>query len=117
MSSWSSLGGLSTDDPRAFLVIVGLIVLALVVIPILLFGIDLIVVGCFLAVSLVGRVCLGRPWVIEARATGALNPERVLEWRVSGWRRSSQLVEEVVSDLSAGREPNPSSADQGRLPV
>jgi hypothetical protein len=30
---------------------------------------------------------------------------RVLEWRVSGWRKSHELIEHVVADLAGGREP------------
>jgi hypothetical protein len=94
----------------ALLVIVGLVVFALVVGPIPLFGVELIILGCPLAASLLGRVVLGRSWVIEAKLIAPPGRDRVLEWRVSGWRRSRRLIEEVVLDLDAGREPDPGSA-------
>jgi hypothetical protein len=78
---------------------------ALILIPLLFFGVELIIVGVLLAAGLVGRVVLRRPWVIEATSVDSATSGRQLEWRVSGWRKSSELIDKVASDLAAGREP------------
>ena len=83
----------------------------LIVIPLLFFGIELIVLGALLAVAAIGRMLLRQPWVIEARSNDPLTPGRRLEWHVIGWRKSQALIEKVTSDLAAGREP-----PQGTLP-
>ena len=49
--------------------------------------------------------------VIEAGSKDPLAPGRRLEWHVIGWRRSQGLIDSVISDLAAGREPT-----QGTLP-
>lgn len=83
----------------------------LIVIPLLFFGIELIILGALLAAGAIGRVMLRQPWVIEARASDPLTRGRRLEWHVIGWRKSQALIENVISDLAAGREP-----PQGTLP-
>jgi hypothetical protein len=80
------------------------VALALVLIPLLLFGVELVIVGCLLAAGILARLLLGRPWLIEAQL---IDGARILEWQVSGWRRSQRLIEQVASDLEAGREPAP----------
>jgi hypothetical protein len=95
-----SLGG-------AVLILVGVLIIALVLVPLLLFGIEFIVVGCVLAASLAGRVVLGRPWTVEARTLGPAGSERHLEWSVPGWRRSGKVIDAIAKDLTAGREPDP----------
>ena len=90
---------------NAVLVVVGVLIVALVLVPLLLFGIELIVVGCVLAASLAGRVVLGRPWTVEARTLGPPGSERHLEWSVPGWRRSGKVIDAIAEDLTAGREP------------
>jgi hypothetical protein len=85
--------------------IAGVLVLALALVPVLLFGIELIIVGCVLAAGLAGRILLGRPWTIEARIVRPVGSERQLEWSVSGWHRSGRVIAEVAAALAAGREP------------
>ncbi len=41
----------------------------------------------------------GGPWLVEAEPSGS---ERSLQWRVQGWRRSRQVVEEVARGLEGG---------------
>ena len=82
-------------------------ILVLLLVPILFFGAELLVLGSLLAAGLAGRLVLRQPWVIEARGTGAPGADRRLEWRVRGWRASRRLIDAVVSDLAAGREPAP----------
>ncbi len=95
----------SVDLGEGVLVVVAALAAVLVLIPLLFFGVELIVLGVLLAAALVSRVVLRRPWLIEARSSDPLSPGRRLEWRVGGWRKSGKLIDRVVSDLGAGREP------------
>jgi hypothetical protein len=104
------------DGGGTFLIIAAVVAVILVVLPLLLFGIELIIVGVVLAATLLGRVVAKRPWVIEARSLDPWAADRVLEWRVTGWRRSQRLIDEIVSDLATGREPNPALPDHRALP-
>ncbi len=54
------VGGLD-DIGAALLVLLGVVVLAIVAIPLLLFGIELILLGLLLAAGVIGRTLLGRP--------------------------------------------------------
>ena len=78
---------------------------ALILIPLLFFGVELLILGAFLAAGLVSRVFLRSPWLGGARSSDPLTSGRQLEWRVSGWRRSGKLIDQVVADLAAGSEP------------
>lgn len=98
-----------TGDPRdlaaSLAIILGAVVVAVIVIPLLLFGIELIVLGFVVAGGIVGRGLLGRPWIVDARPVDAPVPAHT--WRVRGWRRSAQLVDQVAAALSAGLDPPP----------
>jgi hypothetical protein len=57
----------SIDDLAAVVfVLVGAVVFAVVLIPLLLFGAELIIVGLLIAAGILGRSILGRPWVVRA---------------------------------------------------
>ena len=99
------MGGV--DLQEGGVVVVAVLAALLIVIPLLFFGIELIVLGALLAVAAIGRMLLRQPWVIEARSNDPLTPGRRLEWHVIGWRKSQALIEKVTSDLAAGREPPP----------
>ena len=105
-----ALSGLSqgvgdVDFAEAGLVVVAALAAVLILIPLVFFGVELIILGALLAAGVLGRVLLRQPWVIEARSSDPLTPGRQLEWRVVGWRRSHKLIDQVASDLAAGREP------------
>jgi hypothetical protein len=107
--SFPDVGG-PQDFATALLVVVGVVVVAVIVIPLLLFGIELIVLGFLVAVAIVGRGLLGRPWIIQA--TRGTDAPPTLTWAVSGWRRSARLIDEVATELAAGRDPAPNEADE-----
>ncbi|MDX6440806.1 MAG: hypothetical protein QOE43_535 [Gaiellaceae bacterium] len=44
----------------------------------------------------------GRPWRIEARLNGV--KREVLTWRVAGWQRSKQAIDEAARALARGEE-------------
>jgi hypothetical protein len=103
-ASWPDFGGI--DLGEGLLVAAAVVALLLILIPVVFFGIELIVLGVLLAAGVIARTVLGQPWVIEARSADAIAPERRLEWRVRGWRESAKLITRVASDLSAGRDPD-----------
>ena len=105
----NGIGGV--DFQEGGLVIVAVLAAVLIAIPLLFFGIEPIILGALLAAAAIGRVLFRQPWVIEARSKDPLAPGRRLEWHVIGWRRSQGLIDSVISDLAAGREP-----PQGTLP-
>ena len=92
------LGGLDLEG--GVLLLVALAALVLIVIPLILFGIELIIVGCAVAIALVGRVALGNPWIVSACRID--RPEQVWEWEVKGWRRSRELTGEISTGLNCG---------------
>jgi hypothetical protein len=108
-AGWSMPDFGSADDlATGLLIAVGALVLAVVLIPLLLFGIELIIVGLVVAAGILGRGLLGRPWVVQATPVdGAGEP---LAWRVIGWRRSGRLIGEVSAALTNGLDPTPAEA-------
>ncbi len=98
------LGGL--DLGRELLVLAAVVAVVLVLIPVLFFGLELIMLGVFLAAGVLARTLLGQPWVVEATSIDPLGSGRRLEWRVRGWRRSRNLIAEVAAELAAGNEPS-----------
>jgi hypothetical protein len=101
------VGGLD-DIGAAMLVLLAVVVLAIVVIPLLLFGIELILLGLLVAAGVVGRTLLRRPWIVQATPIATAAEE--LSWRVVGWRRSARAVDEVTASLGAGLDPSPAEA-------
>lgn len=81
------------------------VVIAVIVIPLLLFGIELIVAGLVVAAGIVARSMFGRPWIVLA--TPSANPAGALAWEIRGWRRLARLIEEVSTELAAGLTPSP----------
>jgi predicted membrane metal-binding protein len=94
----------------AVLALLAVMVVAIVVIPLLLFGIELILLGLLVATSIAGRTLLGRPWIV--RATLLAGEAEGLTWRVVGWRRSNRLIDEVAASLAAGLDPSPAEESE-----
>jgi hypothetical protein len=94
------------DLAATMLIAVGAMVVAVIVIPLLLFGIELVVLGFLVAAAILGRSLLGRPWIVQARPLS--DGAHLLTWKVSGWRRSGTLIDEVAVALASGRDPSPS---------
>ncbi len=72
------------DLEAAIAIAIALLLIVFVVIPLFVFGIELILVGVAVAASIIGRLLLGRPWIVAAERGD--KGETVL-WEVSGWRR------------------------------
>ncbi len=101
---WADVGGGLEGVEIIIGCILAGIVVAIIVIPLLLFGFELIIAGLLLAAGVVARSAFGRPWTVLA----VPGDERsvALAWEVKGWRRSTQLIDEVAAELSAGRTPS-----------
>jgi hypothetical protein len=76
--------------------------LVLIVIPLLLFGLELIILGFVLAAGVVGRSLFGKPWTVTASVAGDTTPAGA--WRVKGWHRSTQLIDQVCADIEVRGE-------------
>jgi hypothetical protein len=100
---WPDFGNL--DLGEGLLIAVAVVALLVILIPILFFGLELIIVGVLVAAGLIARTLLRQPWVIQASSTDPLSSGRQFEWRVRGWRKSGKLIARITSELSAGREP------------
>ena len=103
-SVWPDLGGL--DLGQELLALAAVVALVLVLIPVLFFGLELIILGVLLATGVIARTLLGQPWVVQATSTDPLAAGRRLEWRVRGWRRSRSVIAEIAAELAAGHEPS-----------
>jgi hypothetical protein len=104
----------SVDDLAAVvLIVIGAVVFAVILAPLLLFGIELIIVGLLIAAGILGSSLLGRPWVV--RATPAGGRDRALAWRVRGLRRSARVIDEVAASLVSGFPPAPVEAAETLL--
>jgi hypothetical protein len=79
--------------------------LILVVIPLLLFGLELVILGFVLAAGVVGRSLFGKPWTVTASPSG--DPTPAGAWRVKGWHRSAQLIDQVCADIEVRGELEP----------
>jgi hypothetical protein len=104
-------GGLD-DLGAAVLVLLAVVVVVIVIVPLLLFGIELVLLGLLVATGIVGRTLLGRPWIIHAWSPTAQAGD--LSWRVVGWRRSNRVIDEVATALRAGLDPSPAEASVAR---
>ncbi|HEY2654426.1 MAG TPA: hypothetical protein VGI55_01465 [Solirubrobacteraceae bacterium] len=102
----TSMPDFGNGDLAQGLLVAALVVACLVIlIPVLFFGIELIILGVLLATGVIARTVLRQPWLVEADSVDSLSSGRHLEWHVRGWQKSSRLIAQVASDLSAGREP------------
>lgn len=111
------LGGIDSGEGAvAILVAIVAIVLAVfVLVPLLLFGVELIIVGVAIALGMLGRLFLGRPWVVAAECLDS--PGTGFAWRVSGIRRSQRVLDQVAAALEAGATPEPAErVEQVALP-
>ena len=108
--AWPEVGNVDLGD--GLLLVAAVVAVALILIPILFLGVELIVVGALLAAGVMARILLRQPWIVEARSSDPLTSGRLLEWRVRGWRKSGKLIDQVASDLSAGREPSGASLSE-----
>jgi hypothetical protein len=108
----NQLGGTGFDGADSLVpvlvVIVALVLAVFVLVPLLLFGLELIIVGLVIAAGIIGRVLLGRPWIVVLESEDASGVG--FAWKVPGWRQSARVIDEVVDAMQAGVEPEPREA-------
>lgn len=97
----ADLVGAGADLPvvGVVLLVIALLLLAvaavLFIVPAVIFLLELLIVAVIVGLGLLGRVLLGRPWTVEARR----GDTESYEWKVSGWRASTDLVQTVADQL------------------
>ena len=88
------------DDLGGVLIVgIALIVLAFLAVPLLIFLLDLLLIGLILFLVTTARVLFRRPWRVTAR-TGGPPPEEHA-WRIPGLRASARAVDEIADSLEA----------------
>lgn len=85
------------------LVIVGIVIAVLLMIffvwPLLIALVEIVLLVLLVLLGVLARVVLRRPWIVEATpATG----QGRFRWKVVGWRRSGEVVDQVADQLAAG---------------
>jgi ABC-type multidrug transport system fused ATPase/permease subunit len=85
----------------AIIAVVFLVVFVLM--PLIGIALELIVLLVLFLSSLVARVVLRRPWVVEAVMAG--DPQERVAFAVKGWRQSSQALRELRAAIPAGGPP------------
>jgi hypothetical protein len=78
-----------------------LALLLLVAWPLVAIAIEVVILILVAAVGAAGRILFRRPWTVRARTTAV----RSVEWKVSGWRESTDLIERVCEAIAAGTDP------------
>lgn len=97
------------DSPVAVIAAIVLLLIAVfVLLPLLGVALELIALIFLLGSGLIGRVLLGRPWIVEA--TNVDNPEERVAYAVKGWRRSTEALRELRTALAT---TGPSAVSRG----
>ena len=119
--AWADLFDFGLDDSPLAAIAAALLAVAVIVAlftaiwPLIALTIELVIIVVLLVAGIVGRVLFRRPWTVEARSQ-----RLAARWQVSGWRASSELVEQISSRIAAGEDPRriePSLRDQDQLHV
>jgi hypothetical protein len=95
--------GLSDGPLFAIAVAVAVVLFIFVLLPLLGVALELIALLLVFSSGVLGRVLLGRPWVIEA--TNLDDGERSVAFEVKGWRGSSRAIERLKASISAAGPP------------
>lgn len=120
-SAWSAIDFLDLPDLDWLAVIavaiVALVIFVFFVLPALFFLLQLLIFLVLLGATIVLRVVLRRPWVIDAAPLGADIPK--MQWAVVGWWRSRRVIAEVAQALELGQrhiEPEGATLIRGAEP-
>lgn len=93
------------DSPAAVIAAIVLLILVIfVLLPLLGVALELIALVFLLGSGLIGRVLLGRPWIVEAVKVG--DPEERAAYAVKGWRQSSEALRQLRTAVSASGDPD-----------
>ena len=90
------------DGPFAFVLgIVAFALLALFLFPVFAILIEILIAVVALSVTLGAKILFRRPWIVDAIAPGEASAP--MRWKVVGWRRSHEVMNEIRAALEAGR--------------
>jgi hypothetical protein len=84
----------------AILAIVAIVLFVVFVVPVLIALIEVVLLLLLVLAGVAARVVLRRPWIVDARVRGDVGVP--LSWKVVGWRRSGEVIQEVATQLAAG---------------
>jgi hypothetical protein len=80
-----------------------------VAVPALVFVAHYLAFWVVVGVTIVYRALTGRPWIVELEEAYGY---RVRSWRVSGWRNSRRVIDEIAAAVLAGDDPEPTGAEE-----
>ncbi|MDQ3985183.1 MAG: hypothetical protein M3280_01625 [Actinomycetota bacterium] len=90
------------DDviPAPVLGVLAVLVVVIFVLPLFIFIVELLLILLLVIITLVGTTLLRRSWIIEAVPSD--RRARIKRWKVTGWRRSNQVMDEIAKSLESG---------------
>lgn len=104
---WESLGEVFVADEWIVLAIFAVVIGILFVLPLFIFFVEVLIVVALVVGTAVARILLRQPWILDAVAEDGTH----LSWKVVGYLRSRQVVQDVRLQLQRGiREPRPADA-------
>lgn len=84
----------------ALLGMLTLVLFFVVILPLFLAVVEAMALVVAVLLGVAARLVLRRPWIVQAGRVG--HPGWVA-WKVVGWRRSGEVVDEIARRLQAGR--------------
>jgi hypothetical protein len=98
-------GALDASSPAlAIAAVILMLLVVFVLLPLLGVALELIALVFLLGSGLIGRVLLGRPWIVEA--TKIDDPEERAAYAVEGWRQSSEALQELRTAIATAGPPD-----------
>jgi hypothetical protein len=91
------------DGWWAIAIPIALILIVFVVLPLLGVALELIAVIFLLCSGLIGRLFLGRPWIVEAAPRDGEGAPLVFP--IKGWRRSGEVADQLAREIEATGRP------------
>ena len=79
---------------------IALVLFVLFVLPVLIALVELVLLALLVLLGVAVRILLRRPWIVDANPVGSVGLPR--SWKVVGWRRSAEVIQEVATQLQAG---------------
>ena len=93
----------AADGWWAIAIPIALVLIVFVLLPLLGVALELIALVFLLCSGVVGRLFLGRPWIVEAIPRGGKG--RSVAFPVKGWRRSGEAAADLGRQIAATGEP------------
>lgn len=91
--------GVGDSIPLAIGMAIGVALLVFLLLPLIGVALEIVLLLMLLSSGIVGRVLLRRPWTIEA--VNLSHPQRSAAFAVKGWRRSSEVIDELSRAIPA----------------